>query len=149
MIAIGERRYSILRIATATEVGAQVGVRITRPLPVYFLDGPSGRHRGAYHPNHDFIVVFTNTDLETIKHELVHAVEYHQEKRPELIRIYELALERIVDASFPSGLVSYNFRKNIHEFIADGWTKPALIEALEREGLYEAFVAASKYLFKD
>jgi hypothetical protein len=56
---------------------------------------------------------------------------YHKEKK-ELV-------------SFSCGVVQ--FRKNIHEFIADGITKPPLIAALKHEDLYDRFVKESDHLF--
>lgn len=46
-------------------------------------------------------------------------------------------------------LTYYPFKKSIHEFIADGRTKPAFIAALKKEGLYDDFVAVSAYLFAE
>ena len=146
---IVERRYRITQITLASEVGKEFGMHIKRMVPVYYLDGTSGTSRGAYHPGKDIVLVFTNTDEETLQHELTHVIEYHEEKTPELLDIYRRALDRITEGSFTNGFVSLNFRKNIHEFIADGRTKPALIEALKKEGLYDDFIKASAYLFSE
>jgi hypothetical protein len=38
--------------------------------------------------------------------------------------------------------------KNIHEFIADGYSKQPFINALKKEWLYEEFLEKTKYIFK-
>lgn len=148
-VTIGEKKYEITKVASAVDVGKELGVRIARRIPVYYLNGVSAKSRGAYHPETDCVLAFTNTDNETLRHELTHAVEYLQEKTPELLDVYRRAKERITEDSFEGGFVSFNFMKDIHEFIADGTTKPAVIAALKKEGLYDDFIRASAYLFDD
>lgn len=145
-IQIGERNYRISKVAPANEVGKELGLQVRRQVPVYYLDGPSGISRGAYHPERDMILVFRQTDTETLRHELIHAIEYHQEKTQSLVRLYERALLKITEDSFEDGFITFNFKKNIHEFIADGLTKPALIDALKKEGLYDEFMNETAYL---
>lgn len=146
-VQIGEKAYKIMKVISAADLGMDLGMRIARSIPVYYLDGASAQSRGAYHPEQDIVLVFTNTDEETLRHELSHVVEYHQEKSPELLEFYERAKRLITEDSFEEGFTSFNFMKNIHEFIADGRTKPAFIAALKKEGLYDDFVAVSAYLF--
>ncbi len=148
-VQIGESAYEITKVTSATDLGGELGIRIARPVPVYYLNGVSAQSRGAYHPERDIVLVFANTDEETLRHELTHVVEYFQEKTSELLDLYERAKRLITEDSFEEGFASFNFIKNIHEFIADGRTKPALIAALKKEGLYENFLDATEYLFRE
>ncbi|MEK7632753.1 MAG: hypothetical protein AAB473_03105 [Patescibacteria group bacterium] len=146
-IRINEKAYEIIRVVSASDFGKEYGIHIARSIPVYYVNGVSAQSRGAYQPEHDIVLVFTNTDEETLRHELTHVVEYHQEKIPELLEFYERAKRRITEDSFEEGFTSFNFMKDIHEFIADGRTKPALIAALKKEGLYDEFMRVTEYLF--
>lgn len=146
-VQIGEKAYEITKVISASDLGRGLGIHIARSVPVYYLNGTSAQSRGAYHPEQDIVLVFTNTDEETLRHELTHVVEYHQEKSPELLEFYERAKRLVTEDSFEEGFASFNFMKNIHEFIADGRTKPAFIAALKKEGLCDDFVAMTAYLF--
>jgi len=146
-ITIGERSYEIITIRSASDVGRGFGLTIRRSVPVYYLDGISIQSKGAYHPEQDIVLVFTNTDDDTLHHELTHVVEYHQEASSELLELYERVKRVVTEDSFEGEFVSWNFRKHIHEFIADGRTKPAFIAALKKERLYEDFVRVTAYLF--
>ncbi len=148
-ITIDEKKFEITKVVLADALGRELGVRISRQIPVYYLNGVSAKSRGAYHPETDCVLAFMNTDDETLRHELTHAVEYLQEQTPELLEVYRRAREQITEDSFEGGFVSFNFMKDIHEFIADGMTKPAMIAALKKEGLYEDFIRATEYLFGD
>jgi hypothetical protein len=44
--------------------------------------------------------------------------------------------------------VTFNFKKNIHEFIADGYSKLPFIDALKKEWMYENFMNETKYIFE-
>lgn len=124
-------------------------LKIERHIPVYDLGGVSAQRRGGYHPEHDCVFVFRNTDTETLRHELTHVVEYHQMKTPELLALHERVRRVLTEDSFEEGTVSFNFMKDIHECIADGCTKPVLIAALKKEGLYDDFLRVTAYLFCD
>lgn len=148
LIHIGEKAYEIAKIEPASEVGERYGMHIAQSTFVYFVNGVSAQSRGAYHPEQNIVLVFENTDEETLKHELTHVVEYYQEKSPELLELYEEVKRRITEHSFEGEFSSFNFMKNIHEFIADGRTKPAFIAALKKEGLYDEFSRVTAYLFE-
>jgi hypothetical protein len=89
-----------------------------------------------------------NTDETTLEHELVHVVEYKIPATPQLISLWKKAKEVINESSFSGGFFAFNFMRNIHEFIAEGKTRPAFIEALKKEGLYEEFLKETNYIFE-
>ncbi len=149
VIRISEKDFCVERVSSARELGSDFGLHPSADIPVYWLDGYGPGLRGAYVPKANCVLFFRNTDLETVHHELVHAVEHYKEKRPGLTRLYQEALDRITEASFDDGLISFNFRKNIGEFLADGRSKPLFIAALKKEGLYDRFLEESAYLFED
>ncbi|NBW13897.1 MAG: hypothetical protein EBR82_38430, partial [Caulobacteraceae bacterium] len=76
-----------------------------------------------------------NSDKETIEHELIHSVEYNLDKK-ELNSLYEKVKNKITEDSFKD-YVSWNFKKSISEFIADGISKKVFRDALEKEGLLD------------
>lgn len=139
--------YEIEEIKDSVDLGNQFGVPIKRNFKILFLDGNGQKRKGAYSPELDVVLLFKNTDEQTIKHELIHGIEYQKEKSPELVDFYEKAKDLINEDSFSGDFVSFNFRKNISEFIADGYTKEPFISALKKEGLYEDFLEKTKYLF--
>jgi hypothetical protein len=98
-ISIGEQSYEITKVVSATDLGREIGVHVARSVPVYFLNGVSRQSRGAYQPERDIVLAFTNTDEETLRHELTHVVEYAQEKSSELLDFYERAKRLITEDS--------------------------------------------------
>ncbi|MBU0613884.1 hypothetical protein KJ766_01195 [Patescibacteria group bacterium] len=147
-ISIEDREHKIERVSLANELGEKFGLAISRDVPIYWLSNSGGRAKGAYVPSKNIVLFFENTDEETQNHELTHAVEYHQEPTLELLTLYDRVKNLITEDSFEGGFVSLNFKKNIHEFIADGRTKKTFIQALKKEGLYDEFTQATAYLFE-
>ncbi len=146
-ITIAEKEHVIERVSFAAELGKEFGLRLPEHIPIYWLSNVGSRQRGAFVPEKQIVLFFANTDRETQEHELTHVLEYDREKSVGLAVLYERVIATINDDSFEGSFSSYNFRKNIHEFIADGRTKPAFIAALKKEGLYDAFVQETAYLF--
>ncbi len=146
-ISIGEQEHEIERVTTAREMGEEFGLIISDDVPIYWLVESGGKRRGAFVPEENIVFFFNNTDDETRHHELTHAVEYFQEMTPELMALYERVKKLITEDSFDGGFTSFNFMKNIHEFIADGRTKSVFIDALKREGVHDEFVSETAYLF--
>ena len=146
-ITIGKKEYQIERVSLAKDLGEKFDLVIPDDVIIYWLLNSGVERKGAYIPEKNIILFFENTDEETQHHELTHAVEYHQEATPELLALYDLVKSTITDNSFENDFISFNFMKNIHEFIADGRTKQAFIEALKKEGLYDEFVKQTAYLF--
>jgi hypothetical protein len=146
---IENKEYAIERVESATDMALEYGLKINRYVPVYFIDGIVPRAHGSYYPEVDIVLIYKNmTDLSTLKHEFIHVIEYYQEPTPSLLDLYNKAKEIITENSFNHGLFRFNFMKNIHEFIADGKTNFAFIEALKKEGLYEDFEKEVAYLFE-
>lgn len=109
-VQISEKAYKIMKVVSASDLGRELGIRIVRSIPVYYLNGASTQSRGAYHPEQDIVLVFTNTDEETLRHELTHVIEYHQEKSPELLEFYERSKRLVTEDSFDEGFASFNFK---------------------------------------
>ncbi len=147
-ITIGSRKHRIERVSLAKDLGEKFGLVIPDDVPIYWLQRAGERRKGAYVPEQNIVLFFDNTDEETQHHELTHAVEYHQKPTSELLALYERVKAAITEDSF-EGFVSFNFMKNIHEFIADGRTKGVFIHALKKEGLHDDFVRETAYLFTD
>jgi hypothetical protein len=147
-ITIGDKKHVIERVSAARDLGAEFGLDISDDVPIYWLSDSGSRRKGAFVPEKNIILFFENTDKETQHHELTHVVEFFQEKRPNLLALYKRVKAAISEDSFEGGFISFNFRKNIHEFIADGRTKSAFIDALKKEGLYDDFVNETTYLFE-
>jgi hypothetical protein len=146
-IEIGTEKYSIENVTRASDLGEEFDLELSKDVPIYWLSDVGTHQKGAYVPSENIVLFFTNTDRETQHHELTHVVEFFKEKSPELEALYEKVKSVITDQSFEGEFTTYNFKKNIHEFIADGRTKPPFIEALKKEGLYEEFQKESAYLF--
>jgi len=121
---------------------------IENPIPIYFLEWV-WRNKWWYHPELKIIILYSNSDEETIKHEIIHSIEFDREKSENLISLYEQVKIVIHEDSFSesNGFVTFNFRKNIHEFIADWYSKVAFINAMKKEWLYEQFIQKTNYLF--
>lgn len=142
-----EKEYVIKKVDSARDVGKQFGLIIKRNVPIYYLDGVSNR-QAAYYPEASIILMFNNSHELSLKHELIHVVENSQEKKPSLVAFYEKVKQIITENSFTGGFVTFNFNKNISEFIADGYSKEPFIEALKKEDLYENFLKETAYLFE-
>lgn len=146
---IEDKEYTIERVESATDMALEYGLKINRYVPVYFIDGVVPRAHGSYYPEADMVLIYKNmTDPTTLKHEFVHAIEYHTEPTPELLALFEKSKSVITEDSFQHGFYPWNFKKNIHEFIAEGKTRFAFIEALKKEGLYEEFEKETAYMFE-
>ena len=144
-----ETTYTIEKGEMASEVASQFGLKINRVVPIYWIKGMSPGRQGGYHPETDAVYVFeNNTDETTLAHELVHVVEYHIPPTPQLVSLWERVKQVISESSFSSGFFAFNFMRNIHEFIAEGKTRPAFVEALKKEGLYDEFLKETNYIFE-
>lgn len=146
---IGDKDFIISKVNSAAQLGLQFGLNIKREVPVYYFDEDAPGAQGSYHIPEDAVLIFRNaTDPSTLEHELTHVIEYKQKATPELVALYQRAKELITEASFSGDFYTFNFMKNIHEFIADGRTQSAFIDALKKEGLYEEFTKETSYLFQ-
>src|SRR5690606_6574199 len=131
------------------EVGQQFGLKIDREVPIYWVKGMSHGRQGGYHPQTDAVYIFeNNTDETTLEHELIHVIEYHIPPTQQLISLWKKAKETITESSFSGNFYPFNFVRDIHEFIAEGKTRPEFIAALKKEGLYEEFLKHTNYIFE-
>jgi len=141
-------KYKIKEIKNSSDIAKNFGIETKINVPVLFLDGVCGKRQAAYDTNKKIILIFKSTTTKSIHHEIIHSIEYHQEKSPELIHLWELAKQKISEDSFDNGFFNFNFVKSINEFIADGYSSDDFINALKKENLYESFLEESKCLFQ-
>ena len=146
-IKIWDKNHKILNKSNSKLEWEKFGIKINNSIPVFYLKWYWGVRQWWYHPNLNFICVFENTKDYTLKHELIHSIEYKQDKTKELISFYKKVKNTINEDSFDS-FTTFNFTKDIHEFIADWYSKTPFIEAMKKEKLYKEFLEETKYLFK-
>ena len=77
-------------------------------------------------------------------HEIIHSLEMTKQIPEQLNIFYKKVLEVLPDNSN----LQPNFRKNIHEFVADAYSKNGLIETLKNKGLYDEFINLTRYIFQ-
>lgn len=135
-IKIDNVYYTVSRVEDATPLYKENGLSTSRNIPVIYVKESLGTRTGSYVPSIDAIVLSEkNSDLKTLKHELVHSIEYSINSET-LVPLYEKVKETITEDSFET-VVSNNFRKNIHEFIADTISSEIFRNALQKEGLLD------------
>ena len=117
-------------------------------MPIYYIEGSWWPRKWAYDSKKNIIYIFDNADSETLKHEIIHSIEFNKPVSNELYNFYELAKNIISEKSFDGNAVSFNFKKNIHEFIADWYSKQLFINALKKEWIYGDFLKKTKYIFE-
>ena len=139
--------YKVKKISDSVKEGKEFWLDIKIPVTIYFLDWYGWLKQWAYRPEKNVIFMFDNADEITLKHEIIHSLEFNKPIPDELNEFYEFVKSRISEDSFDGGMVSFNFNKNIHEFIADGYSKEPFINALIKEWLYEEFLEKTKYIF--
>ena len=139
--------YRITKKSNSKKEGERLWLKIKNAVPIYYLDWFSTR-KWAFHIYENYILMFSNADDETLKHEIIHSIAYKIVPPEELEDFYSIVKNRITEDSFEDWVVSFNFAKNIHEFIADGYSKTIFINALKKENLYEEFLEKTSYLFE-
>lgn len=142
--------YKTKRISNSVEEGKKLWLNIKIPVTIYFLDWYGWLKKWAYRTEKNVIFMFDNADEITLKHEIIHSLELNKpipDELYELYEFYELAKNIISEKSFDGSMVSFNFKKNIHEFVADGYSKWPFIDALKKEWLYKEFLGKTKYIF--
>ena len=127
IINIGDSNFTVSRVEKYSNYN----------VPIVYVKEPLQIRKGGFSPSLNVIILSEiNTDEETIKHELVHSKEYNADTSS-LNNIYEKVKQIITEDSFIDGVVTNNFRKNIHEFIADALTKSVFRNALKKEGILD------------
>ena len=134
-LTIDEKIYSIVEKISSKELAKRNGLTISSNIPVYIVSEFLGARKGGYDTVNNIIILSKDSDKETIHHELIHSVEYNLDKS-ELNPLYEKVKDSITEDSF-NGFVSWNFKKNISEFVADALSKKVFRNALKKEGLLE------------
>lgn len=140
--------YKTKRVSDSIEEGKKLWLNIKTSVPIYYLEWNWWLRKWAYVREKNFILMFDNADEITLKHEIIHSIEYNKSIPNELYDFYEIVRNKISEESFDDGIVSFNFMKNIHEFIADGYSKQPFINALNKEWFYEEFLEKTKYIFE-
>ena len=139
--------YKTKRISNSVEEGEKLWLNIKIPVTIYFLDWYGWLRKWAYRTGKNVIFMFDNADEITLKHEIIHSLELNKPIPDELYEFYESVKNIISEKSFDGSAVTFNFKKDIHEFIADGYSKWPFIDALKKEWLYEEFLEKTKYIF--
>jgi hypothetical protein len=135
ILNIDDKIYNISEKISSKNLAKRYGFKISSNIPVYIVKENLGVRKGGYDTNQNIIILSENSDKETIEHELIHSVEYNLDKK-ELNSLYEKVKNKITEDSFKD-YVSWNFKKSISEFIADGISKKVFRDALEKEGLLD------------
>ena len=149
-IKIDDKEFPILKKSDSKTEGTRMGIKVKNSIPIFFLKG-SWKNKWWYHPDINLIFVFENTWDDNLKHELIHSIEFKKEKTKELCSFYEKVKKSINEDSFSesNGFTTFNFTKNIHEFISDWYSKDPFIIAMKKEKLYDEFLQKTKYLFEE
>ena len=141
-------QYKTKKISDSMEEGKKLWINIKIPIPIYFIEWNWWSRKWTYVKEKNIILIFSNADYDVLKHEIIHSIEYNKPIPNELEKFYELVKLKVSEESFDEEIVSFNFKKNIHEFIADGYSKQYFINALKKEWLYEIFLKKTKYIFE-
>lgn len=141
-------KYKTKKIWNSVEEGKKLWLNIKTPVTICYLDWNWWLIQWAYYDKKNIIFMFDNADRITLKHEIIHSLEFNKPVPDELYEFYEIVKNSVTEESFDGGMVSFNFMKNIHEFIADGYSKKPFISALKKEWLYEEFLEKTKYIFE-
>ena len=148
VISIDWIRYKTKKISNSIEEGKNLWLNIKAPVPIYYLEWSWWSRKWAYVKEKGIIFMFDNADGITLKHEIIHSIEYNKTIPDTLFRFYDLVKIKILEKSFDGEVASFNFMKNIHEFIADGYSKQPFINALKKEWFYEKFLKETEYIFE-
>ncbi|MES2023225.1 MAG: hypothetical protein V4439_00930 [Patescibacteria group bacterium] len=138
---------TVINVLNSQKVAAVIGLKfdIKTPIPVLILDKKiPGGALAHYHQNLDVIFAYNDTNQNVMCHEIIHSLAIKKPIPEELQKFYEKVLEEIPDITN----LQPNFRQNIHEFIADAYSKEGFINNLKNHGLYEEFEKLTKYIFE-
>ncbi|MDB5259866.1 MAG: hypothetical protein JWN37_97 [Candidatus Nomurabacteria bacterium] len=142
-----QTKMQIMKVENAVTLAKEFGFNLQRDIPAYYLNtAPSKTANGAYVDRLDALLFYSGTSEITKRHEIIHAIEFRQEVTQELKTFFEKIKDIFPDGIEKDGLTFFNYRKDIHEFIADGYTHPLFISVLKEHNLYDEFLAVTKYL---
>ncbi len=139
--------HEVLNVLDSCKVAAHLGFKyeIKSPVPVLILNRMiPGEGIAHYHPKLNVILAYNDTTPEVMLHEIIHSLEMQKLLSEKLKEFYQKVLLVIPDKVN----IRPNFHKDIHEFIADAYSKPTVIKLLKDVGLYEEFERLTKYIFE-
>jgi hypothetical protein len=144
----GERlSLTILKVGSSLQEADRLGIAVPSDIPIYYLDKDLPFMDAGIGHGGDHIVMFPISDDYDLRHELIHSVELSHTPTQELLDLYEKVKQVVQEGSFcEADGETYNFLKDIHEFIVDGYNHAWFISALKREGLYDQFLRATEYM---
>lgn len=138
---------TILRVGSSLQESDRLGIAVPIDIPIYYLDKDLPFMDAGIGHGGDHIVMFPSSDDQNLRHELIHSVELSHAPTPELLDLYEKVKQSVTEGSFrDADGETYNFLKDIHEFIVDGYNHAWFISAIKREGLYDEFLRVTKYM---
>lgn len=141
-------RYNVKDVWSSKVVAKELWLQIKNNIPIYYIEGSWWLRMWSYDSKRNIIFIFDNADEITLRHEIIHSLEFNKPIPNELYKFYELVKNTISEESFDGNAVTFNFKKNIHEFIADGYSKLPFINALKKEWMYDNFLERTKYIFE-
>ena len=141
-------KYNVKDIWDSRDVAKELWLKIKNNVPIYYIKGSWCHRKWAFDSKRNIIFIFDNADEITLKHEIIHSIEFNKPIHNELDEFYELVKTKVNEESFDGWAVTFNFKKNIHEFIADGYSKLPFINALKKELMYDDFLNKTKYIFE-
>jgi hypothetical protein len=138
--------YEIINILDSQKAINAIGINynIKKPVDILILDKGMVWNLAAYHPELNVIFADNNTSPDVMHHEIIHSLEMTKPVSDELKAFYNKVLEILPDESN----LNPNYRKDIHEFIADAYSKKGFVETLKVKDLYDEFLNLTKYIFE-
>ena len=138
--------HQVINVLDSAKIASIIGInhQIKNPVPVLILDKMIPGGTAQYHPELGVIFAYDNTKPEVMHHEIIHSLEMPKTIPNDLEVFYAKVLNEIPDTSN----LQPNFHKNIHEFVADAYSKPGFINNLKEHGLYQEFELLTKYIFE-
>ena len=115
--------HEVINIFDSRKAISHLGLKhdIKNPVPILILDRMiPGEGIAHYHPELNVIFAYNDTVPEVMLHEIIHSLEMQKPLSDELKEFYQKLLLQIPDKAN----VRPNFHKDIHEFIADAYSKP-------------------------
>ncbi len=135
-------------ISDSVKEGKRLWIKVKNSVPIYWIEWNWWYRKWSYDIRRNVIYIFDNADDETLKHEIIHSIEFNKIISWELNKFYDIVKQKVTEESFDAGVVSFNFKKNIHEFIADWYSKKIFENALKKEWIYDEFLVKTAYIFE-
>ncbi len=138
--------FEIINVLDSGHAAATLGLDydIKNPVQILILNKEMKGNLAAYHPDLNVILANNDTPPQVMHHEIIHSLEMSKLIPNDLEKFYEKVLDMFPDTSN----LNPNFRNNIHEFIADGYSKAGFIQTLKDKDMHEEFKSLTKYIFE-